>query len=81
MLQCIKYGHQWQLCGDLKAVALVIGLQGGYTEYCRFLCEWKDWPATLSVNGALDEKWSTSTFHLLKQNLSTTTTHKTGTHE
>lgn len=55
MLQSIKCGvHQWELCGHLKVVALVIGLKSGHTKYCRFLCEWdshakdshnKDWPA------------------------------------
>ena len=59
LLKCINYNqHQWQLCGDLKVVALVVSLQLGYTKYCCFLCEWnsrekdshyikKDW---LSVN-------------------------------
>ena len=47
--------HHWQLCGDLKVVALVMNLQLGYTKYCCFLCECniraedacyikKDWP-------------------------------------
>lgn len=37
MLQSIKYGeHQWEICGDLKVVGLVMGLQGGYTKYCCF---------------------------------------------
>jgi len=30
----------WKLCGDLKVVALLIGMQLGYTKYCSFLCEW-----------------------------------------
>ena len=41
LLRCIKYGqNQWQLCGDLKVLAVLLGLQGGYTKYCCFLCEW-----------------------------------------
>ena len=41
LLTCIRYDeHEWLLCGDLKVVALVLGLQGGYTKYCCFLCEW-----------------------------------------
>ena len=41
LLTCINYDqHQWQLCGNLKVVALVMGLQLGYTKYCCFLCEW-----------------------------------------
>ena len=61
LLKCINYNqHQWQLCGDLKVVALVMGLQLGYTKYCCFLCEWnsrekdsyyikKDWPLCQSM--------------------------------
>ena len=33
-----KYG--WHICGDLKVVFLLMGLQLGYTKYCCFLCEW-----------------------------------------
>ena len=41
LLRCIKYEqHQWHLSGDLKVVALLLGLQGGYTKYSCFLCEW-----------------------------------------
>ena len=40
-MRCIKYKqHQWHLSGDLKVVALLLGLQGGYTKYSCFLCEW-----------------------------------------
>ena len=34
----VKY--KWQICADLKVVALILGLQTGYTKYCCFLCEW-----------------------------------------
>ena len=47
---------KWQICGDLKVIALILGLQQGFTKYCCFICEWdsrarslhysrKDWPA------------------------------------
>ena len=47
-----KYG--WKICGDLKVIGLLIGMQSGYTKFCCF-CEWdirakdkhytpKDWP-------------------------------------
>ncbi|GBM22451.1 hypothetical protein AVEN_221514-1 [Araneus ventricosus] len=32
--------YNWKLCADLKVVALLTGLQTGYTKYCCFLCEW-----------------------------------------
>jgi len=35
----IKYDEfKWKFCGDLKVVALLLGMQLGYTKYC-FLCE------------------------------------------
>ena len=47
--------HQWKLCVDLKMVAILLGLQGGYTKFPCFLCLWdsradgqhylqRDWP-------------------------------------
>jgi len=59
LLDCIRYNeHEWKICADLKVVALLMGLQLGYTKYCCFLCEWdsrdrkshyvrKDWPMRL----------------------------------
>ena len=56
LLSSIQYSkHNWNLCGDLKVVALLVGMQLGYTKYCCFICEWdsrardshyikKDWP-------------------------------------
>ncbi|KDR11799.1 hypothetical protein L798_14178, partial [Zootermopsis nevadensis] len=37
-VHCQKY--EWQICGDLKLIAILMGLQNGYTKYCCFLCEW-----------------------------------------
>jgi hypothetical protein len=57
LLRLIKYNdHKWHICGDLKVVALLLGLQGGYTKHMCFLCLWdsrddknhfkiKNWPA------------------------------------
>lgn len=56
LLKKINYeDHQWQICGDLKVIAIILGMQLGYTKYCCFLCEWdsrdrtshyirKNWP-------------------------------------
>jgi len=56
LLQKIKYSqYMWSICADLKVVAILTGLQGGYTKFCCFLCEWdsrakekhyvvKNWP-------------------------------------
>jgi len=38
MIQYEKYS--WYICADLKVIAIVLGLQPGYTKFCCFLCEW-----------------------------------------
>lgn len=41
LLENIKYSqYSWNICADLKVVAMLTGLQGGYTKFCCFLCEW-----------------------------------------
>ena len=41
LLQCINYEQYcWQLYGDLKVIAILVGLQPNYTKYCCLLCEW-----------------------------------------
>ncbi|XP_076053032.1 uncharacterized protein LOC143032339 [Oratosquilla oratoria] len=41
LLSALNYNdHGWLICGDLKVVGLVLGLQGGYTKYPCFLCLW-----------------------------------------
>lgn len=41
LLNHIEYSkYNWNICGDLKVVAILLGLQLGYTKYCCFLCEW-----------------------------------------
>ena len=34
------HSHFWYVCADVKVVALLRGLQLGYTKYCFFLCLW-----------------------------------------
>lgn len=53
----IKYEEfKWPICADLKVVALLTGLQTGFTKYMCFLCKWdsrsrsehyirSDWPS------------------------------------
>jgi len=41
LLGKIEYDEfKWNLRGDLKVVALLLGMQLGYTKYCCSLCEW-----------------------------------------
>ena len=61
MLEKVKYSeYGWLLCGDLKVIGMLLGLQAGYTKYPCFLCEWdsrdtsnhwkrKQWPARKSI--------------------------------
>jgi len=60
LMEAINYDKfKWQICGDLKVIALLLGLQG-FTKYCCFICEWdsraqslhysrKDWSARKSL--------------------------------
>ena len=70
ILNLIQYPkHLWQICGDLKVIALLLGLQGGFTKYCCFLCLWdsravqqhyqiKEWqPRTNIVPGKFNIKF------------------------
>ena len=57
LLRPTKYkGHTWNICGDLKVVSLLLGLQLDYTKHMCFLCLWNsrddknhykrvDWPS------------------------------------
>ena len=41
LLELVKYNqYNWKICCDLKMVAILAGLQGGYTKYICFLCLW-----------------------------------------
>ncbi|UYV67757.1 hypothetical protein LAZ67_5001915 [Cordylochernes scorpioides] len=41
LLKKIEYErYSWKICSDLKVIALLRGLQLGYTKFCCFLCEW-----------------------------------------
>jgi hypothetical protein len=50
VLEKIKYQeHEWQICGDLKVIGLLLGQQRGYTKCPCFLFEWD--------NRARDKLW------------------------
>jgi hypothetical protein len=52
VLEKIKYHeHEWQICGDLKVIGLLLGQQRGYIKYPCFLCEWD--------SKAMDKYWDT----------------------
>ena len=56
--------NRWLVCADLKVVAILAGLQLGYTKYCCFLCLWdsrarsehykkKHWPVRRDIEPGL----------------------------
>ena len=39
LLTSVKYDdHKWLICGDLKVIAIMLGLQSGYSKFSCFLC-------------------------------------------
>ena len=41
LLKLLDYTlHNWKICGDLKVISLLLGLQLGYTKHMCFLCLW-----------------------------------------
>lgn len=41
LLESVNYeNHKWRICCDLKMVALLCGLQGGFTKNMCFICLW-----------------------------------------
>lgn len=56
---------KWHISGDLKVIAILLGLQQGYTKFCCFLCMWdsrarachykqKEWPMRQSLEPGKD---------------------------
>ena len=41
LMEAINYDKfKWEICGDLKVIALLLGLQQGFSKYCCFIGEW-----------------------------------------
>ncbi|KAJ8886487.1 hypothetical protein PR048_012698 [Dryococelus australis] len=56
ILRVIKYHEfQWQICRDLKVVALLLGMQLGYTKFCCFIFEWDSRACALHYTKSLLE--------------------------
>jgi len=74
LLQYIKYDtYKFNICADLKVIALFLGLQLGYTKFPFFLCEWDSrdkahhyvkriWPLSEFSSGLLFVWWARWTF-------------------
>lgn len=62
LLEKIDYkSHQWQICGDLKIISMLLGQQSGFTKYPCYLCLWdskdrqkhyktKKWPVRTTLD-------------------------------
>ncbi|XP_076036895.1 uncharacterized protein LOC143022524 [Oratosquilla oratoria] len=70
LLDALKYGEYcWEVIGDFKMLAFLMGLQGGFTKYPCYLCLWdsrdtvshylkRDWPQrTEFCVGKNNVKW------------------------
>lgn len=56
LLSKIKYTqHKWQICADLKIVAILSGLKGGYAKNQCLLCDWEGRRKDLHYT---DHKWN-----------------------
>ena len=41
LMESLQYSqNNWKICGDLKMISVVLGLQVGYTKHPCFLCLW-----------------------------------------
>ena len=40
LVQVDYKNYQWEVCGDLKVIAVLLGLQTVYIKYSCFLCVW-----------------------------------------
>ena len=70
LLKALKYDeYGWEVIGDFKMVAFLMGLQGGFTKYPCYLCLWdsrdtkahyhrRDWPQRTDFSvGRNNVKW------------------------
>ena len=92
LLGKIKYDDfNWNLCADLKVVALLLEMHLRYTTYCCFLCEWgsrdkknhyvnKLWPKRTSLMTG-EKKCRLFSSCSSGENFSAPFAHKAGPHE
>lgn len=44
LLESVAYKtHQWNICCYLKVIGILVGMEGGFTKFCRFLWLWDSW--------------------------------------
>ena len=78
--------HQRLICGDLKVVWLILGLQSGHTQYSGFMCFWdsladiqhydkQEWPARQELNRTRVTQRSVRPFSWSEQGIDSTPTH------
>ncbi|XP_061412718.1 uncharacterized protein LOC133345765 [Lethenteron reissneri] len=69
LLDAFKYDeYGWEVIGDFKMVAFLMGLQGGFTKFPCYLCLWdsrdtkahyhrRDWPQRTEFSVGRNVKW------------------------
>jgi hypothetical protein len=73
LLNRINYSKfEWQFCGDLKMIAMTLGIQGGNSNHPCFLCNWKKpgrnefWP---TYKGEERSGWNRGDFNVKHDSL------------
>ncbi len=57
LLEAIQYStYQWNICGN--NIGMLMGMQGGFTKYCSFLCLWE---SCATVGHYIKREWKKRT--------------------
>jgi hypothetical protein len=63
IMEGVHYSHhKWNICGDLKVISLLLGLQLGYTKNMCFLCLWN---SRDDKNHYIVKKWPEREEHIV----------------
>lgn len=61
VLDAIMYNtYKWEICGDLKIIGILMGMHGGSTKYCCFLCTWD---SRVSADHYTKQNWNQRIFY------------------
>ena len=56
LLCTVNYDEfKWQISGNLKVIAILLGLEQVYTKFCRFLCLWGSHAGTFSTDRSISQ--------------------------
>ena len=72
LLIALKYDQYWEVIGDFKMVAFLVGLQGGFTKFQCYLCLWDNRNTALHYkkkNWPLRSSYEIGTYNVKQQPL------------